>query len=648
MLQSMRSGAKSTFIKVILFGLLLLAMIGLAFTDVQGMFRGGPAGNTGTVAQIGSEKITARELDVLVQRNQRQQNIANDEGLRRALPLITLNQEINGRVYARAAHDLGLILDNKTAAVILKNEVLAPIAAQAGISEKAALQGMLRNVGMSEHNFVAAFKSQVASDQLIRIIGAPVQAPAQLVADAMKRRYEWRRGEYFELTVADLGDAMKTPPSEEELKSYYDSIAGSFLLPEYRDFNVLIVDRAALGVADAKPTAEEVEAYYQDNQSQFGEPEQRRIQQLIAPDEATAQELLAKAKAGQTLDAIAAAAKSGEGPAAKTVLASSTYRRDELDVELAEPAFDAAANALVGPVKTPLGWHVMKIVSVTPARTPPLSELRAQIEKDLGEERSADALYARATEIDDMVSEGRTLNDIAAQFKIKPTTFKGITSEATDIDGKEVTTTVPNFAKVVETVYTLDEGQVSPLTETSDGRFILIENARVNPASEQPFDAVRSEVAESLRLKKMGELFDQKSAEITEKMQLGESFETVAKRLGKRVSTTSLLQRASTPASAGIERGMLPALFSLDSVGQTTAVSGNEKVTILRLAERKVETPREIKKEDSDALRQTLNEALRNDILEQYRTHLFSTYKVKINDDLVTRLYTQRTDSSVE
>ncbi len=647
MLQKMRSGAQSVIVKIVLFGLLMLAMLGLAFTDVQGMFRGGSV-NTGTVATIGGQKIGAAEFDAMVQRNLRQQQSlsgADDAALRRAVPLMTINQEVNARLFARAAYDLGIILDDRTAAALLKKELLAPLAAQSGMSEKDALATMLRNMNMSERTFVETFKSQVASDELVRIVSAPVRAPEQLLKDALKRRHEWRRGQYFELTAADLGDALKTAPSDEELRAYYDSIAGSFLLPEYRDFNVLLISRDALGLDDMAPSAEEVAAWYAENSAHFAAPEQRRIEQLIAQDEMTAQALKAEAEGGATLADIARKAKTQTGVAAKTVFATSTYAKDELDVELAAPAFDAKPNSLVGPVKTPLGWHVMKIVSVTPARTPPLAEVRAEIEKEMTAETSADALYKRATEIDDMVSSGQSLRDIAASLKLEVAAHTGVTSEGADKSGRRIDSKLPAFPKIVETAFSLDEGQVSQLTETSEGGFLLIETVSITPAQEQPFDAVRDEVADSLRLKKMGEAFDRKSAEITEKMQLGESFEAVAKRLGKSVRNTALLQRASTPAEAGVERGMLPALFSLDKVGQTTAVSGNEKVTILRLSERKIDAPRDSAKADSDALRATLDDALRNDILEQYRAHLFREYKVSINDDLITRMYSGENSS---
>ena len=643
MLQKMRSGAQSILIKVLLFGILLLAMLGLAFTDVQGMFRSGGSITTGTVAKVGGQKITAMEFDNIFQRTLRQQNIGNDEALRNALPMMVLNQEINTRLYARTAYDLGLIVDDKTVARELKNNVIGPIAAEAGVSEKEALQRLLTSLGISERAFVDSFKSQIASETLVSTLPAAARAPEQMIADALKRRFEWRRGEYFELTAADLGDALK-PASDDELKKYYESIASDFLLPEYRSFDVLLIDRAGLGL-DGKPDSAAVEAYYNEHTAEFATGEQRKIEQVIVSDEAAAKDVKAQAEAGQTLAAIAKAAKaSGDAAKANAVFTTSTYSEDELDVELAGPAFKADSNALVGPVKTPFGWHVLKIVSVSKAHTPALADVRERIEKDLAEEINGEALYNRATEIDDLVAGGATLEDVAKQYKLKLHSFSDITSEGSDKAGKKVESKLPAFTKIVETAYTLDEGRTSQLTETSDGALLLIATKSTTKAQEQPFEVVRTEVAESLRLKKMGELFDAKSAEITEKMQLGESFEDVAKRLGKRVSSTGLVQRATTPAKAGIERGVLPALFSLDKTGQTTAVSGEEKVTILRLAERKVDTPKDAKKEDLNALRSTLDRAVKNDILEQYRAYLMDKYKVSVNEDLVTRMYARRGD----
>lgn len=641
MLQQMRSGAQSVLIKLVLFGLLMLAMLGLAFTDVQGFMRNGGT-TSGGVATINGQKITATEFDKVFQRTLRQQNLASDDALRNALPMMVLNQEINARIYAQSAQDMGLLIDDKTAAVELKRSVLGPIAAEAGVSEKEALQRLLSSLGVSERTFVETFKSQLASSTLATTLPSPARAPEQMINDALKRRYEWRRGEFFELTSADVAKDL-APASDDELKKYYDSIASEFLLPEYRNFDVLLLDRASFDL-NGKPDPAAVEAYYNEHRDEFATTEQRKIEQLIVADETSAKALLEKAKAGATLAALAQSANKADATGtAKTVYTASTYSEDEMDVDLAEPAFKAQANALVGPVKTPFGWHVMKVAAITSAHTPALSDVRDRIEKDLGDEINGEALYKRATEIDDQIAGGATLADVAKQYKLKLYSFSDVTSEGTDKNGKKVDSALPAFSKIVETAFTLDEGRTSPLTETSDGAaLLLVGTTSVTPAQEQPFDAVRAEVADSLRVKKLGELFDAKGAEITEKMQLGESFEAVAKRLGKHVGSTGLVQRSSAPDKTGVARGVLPALFSLDKVGQTTTVSGEEKVIILRLAERKITPPTDAKKADIATLRATLDRAVRNDILEQYRTYLLAKYKVSVNEDLLSRLYARR------
>lgn len=632
MLSKMRNGAQSLLIKFILFGLLMMAMLGLAFTDVQGLLRGG-MGNA-TVAKVAGDKINAQEFSNIYERTVRQQNIPADEAVRSGLPLIVLNQEINARIYAHAAHDLGLIVDDKTAVRSLRADLITPIAQAAKISEKDALRRFLQSVGTSESAFVQSYKNQMASEKLIDTIGAPARAPAQLVADALKRRHEWRRGEYFELSAADLGQAPAAP-TEDALKKHYESIASDFLLPEYRDFNVLLIDRAGLGISD-KPTAAAIEKYYKDNIDHYALPEQRTVQQAIIKDEAAAKALRAAVDAGKTIETAAREAKAS--------FTTGAFGETGLDVDLAKPVFAAKAGDVVGPVKSPFGWHVMKVTKIEKPRTRPFDEVKAEIERDLGDEITGEALYSRANEMDEAAAGGQSLAEIAKQNGLKLHSFTGVTSEGTGKDGKPVTSKLPAFAKIVETAYTLDQGSISQLTETSDGGFLLIETTGIVRAQEQPFDTVRGEVAESLRAKKLGEMFDAKTTEITERIGLGTSFDEIAKSLGKRVASTGLVQRATTPGEAGIERGVLPALFSLDKVGQTTAVSGDEKVTILRLAERKIEKPKD-GKDDTAALQKTLDKAMRNDILEQYRNHLMREYKVSINEDALTRLYAQRNEA---
>lgn len=639
MLNAMRSGAKSKIIKYTLFGLLALATVGLAFISPYSTPSG--AGN-GNVARIGRDKISAAEFDNLLQRQLRQQNMTAEEAYRNGIPGDVLNQEINSRIFGRAAHDNGIIIDNATAARHLKS-ILTPLAQQAQITEKEALQRVLSNLGTSEHAFVSSIKNQMATEQLLKTLSSGARAPAQMVNDAIMYRYEWRRGEYFTISAKDAG-ALETP-TEEQLQAHYTAISSEFLLPEYRDFSVIRISAKTLGLDEAV-TDEDVRAYYDSHLDSYSKPEQRTVAQIIVADEALAQQIHDEVAQTKELEKAATAAEKG-----KATFVRDTYDESGMDVELAKAVFDADQGEIVGPLKTPFGWHVIHVEKVTKAQPESFDSVKAGIRKELAGEKQADALYARANEIDEQIAGGQTLAEVAAANNLQVVSFTGVSSEGTDKKGKKIETDLPVFDKLAQAAYTLEEGEASQMVETTDGEFLIVETSKIEPAAEQPYDAVKSEVADSYRRKQVSTLLDTKTTEITEKLQLGESFDSVAKSLGKQVSSTGLVQRGTQPAKASLERGLLPALFSIDKLGQTTNVNGDESVTILRLAERKIDMPKEPKKEDLAGMQSLLDRSMQNDILEQYRNYLFGEYKVVINEDVLARMYNPKdteTDSAPE
>lgn len=60
-----------------------------------------------------------------------------------------------------------------------------------------------------------------------------------------------------------------------------------------------------------------------------------------------------------------------------------TLRRGELTGMVERAVFAAAIGAVIGPVHDPLGWHVLRVEAVEPARVLPLVEVRGQIARRL-------------------------------------------------------------------------------------------------------------------------------------------------------------------------------------------------------------------------------------------------------------------------
>jgi len=630
MLKQMREGTKSTILKLTLFGLLLLAMTGLALMDVQGMFRRSAGGNT--IASFGNDKLTAVDFDRLVQSALRDRSLKQNDAYRAGLPQQILRQEIDNRLLNMEAHDLGLQVDDVLAAKQLK-DVLAPLVLK-GMSEREALQRLLETYHLSENQLVATLKAQISSQQLINMVMIGARAPRQLVDDALQYRHEWRRGAYFTLTSSIAG-ALKDPP-ETELKSYYDSIAREYALPEYRTLSVIVLDKNSLG-GDVKISGEKLKQYYDDNLSDYKSAETRVISQTVAADEAAAGEIYAAAEKTKDLQK----ASAGKG----SYIKPQTFAETEMPVELSKTAFAGSAGKVLAPIRSPLGWHVLYIEQVTSAVVRPFAAVKAAIEKDISQDKLSEAMYQRANKIDDEIAGGKTLAEVARENSLHEIVLEKVDARGIGQNGRKPDAAIPLFDKVIDSGFSLKKGTASPLIETPEGSFLIVGATAVFPSEQQPFSRVRAQILARWKSARQTKALADQSARIIERLKKGESFDKLAAEYKQTVRSTALVKRGTPAAKAGMENGLLTAIFSLDRVGHATAVSNDGAVTILRLAERKMQPPAEISKQDAVAMETILNRSLKQDLLEQYRLSLLRKYDVAINDRLLGEMYAPKDEN---
>ena len=136
MLKQMRDGAKSTVVKFVLFGLLLLAMGGLALIG-GGQAMLGDAFKDDTIVSFGRvqghglfawltsstpAKISAQSLDNMVQGTLREQHMKQSDAYRSGLPHQVLREKIDELIFAMAADDAGLKVDEALAAKRINDE----------------------------------------------------------------------------------------------------------------------------------------------------------------------------------------------------------------------------------------------------------------------------------------------------------------------------------------------------------------------------------------------------------------------------------------------------------------------------------------------------------------------------------------------
>lgn len=633
MLRAMRTGKQSVIIKSAFLGLLVLAAGGLVLTDVQGVFnRGVPKS---AVATIAGEKLNLPEFDRMVQSMIVQQRVSQGEAYRNGLPKQVLDQEINARLFSRAARDAGLVVDDVTAAQYVRSAFIEPLVAQ-GVSANDALQYLLRNAGLSEAQLLGSVKSQMAAENLLKVIAMGAHAPSQLVNDAMRYRYEARRAEYFTLSLKEIGTVAE--PSEEDLQKHYDETISRYMLPEYRKLTALVLDGEALGI-NPDVSDEEQLAYFEEHKREYSTPEEREIEQLVADDEESVKKIRdAAIAAGNDL-------KKGINTAGvqNASVVGGTYDEESIAEQLADAAFkNTAVGQISEPVQSPFGWHLVKVVKVTKAGTSKkFEDVKDEIAKRMKMEKGADALFEVANKIDDTIaSGGASIDALAQEYKLKPVTTDKIDASGYGATGRKADlSALPLAEKVVEAAFALEQGAVSSMIETPDGAFVIVAATEVDAPVAKPLADVKRDVVQSWKTARKNALLDEKAAQVMERLNLGENFEAVAKSFDKTISRSDYLRRDSDATKAPLGRGMIPALFSVDKSGQATTVRGEDSLSFMRLVDRKSDMPKDKAEGEAKMMQQALSQAQRGDIMDQFREGLMGKYNVKINYGVLESTY---------
>lgn len=633
MLNALRTGTKSIFLKIILFGILLMALAGLALTDVQGFFSGGSVGR-GHVAEVAGQKISTMEFSNRVQVAMRNAGMDSVSAARSGLPRQILEEEINARLYAQAAHDAGLRISDAAVAVQLK-ELIKPLLS-AGMGEDLALQRVLQSQGMSEAMLVRTMKKDMATENLLKAVLYGTAAPEQMVQDALKYRNEERKGYYFKITSADIPDIEK--PSDEVLKKYYDTVAEQYALPEYRTFSIAVLNAKTIA-SEISVSDDEIQMFYEERISDFREPEERMVSHIIFEDEQTAKDVLnAVNEDGVSLKDAAADIAAD----AHTVVAAESYTRNTIPVELMDTAFSAQPDTPAGPVKSPFGWHIVVVENIVPQKTKPLSEVKEMLATEIRENKTYETLYEVSNDVDDLLAGGSTLDEASREIGFGILKAPPVDMAGQMPSGERLKLDVPELAKVLESGFDLNEGDVSPMIETTDGAFVVVEATEVQPSRIRDLEEVRAEVTQSWLAEQKEIAFNKKADDILADIQSGKDFTEVARAEGKTTTKTDTLQRSSD-AGKMPTNGFIPTLFGLGGKTEAATLPVENGLLVVGLAEQSfpdTDTPAE----EVEALRNLLGQSMQRDILEQFRNGLGDEYKVEINERALNDLYAQLTE----
>jgi peptidyl-prolyl cis-trans isomerase D len=135
---------------------------------------------------------------------------------------------------------------------------------------------------------------------------------------------------------------------------------------------------------------------------------------------------------------------------------------------IADVAFELPLEKPSEPIKSPLGWHILRVVKIEPAATQSFEQAKPQIEAEMAQQAAIDRLEKLGNKVDDALAGGSPLADTAAKFGLKVTTIAAADVNGADADGKPVALPLAKD-EILKTVFSTEQGDTSRVSQAQDG-----------------------------------------------------------------------------------------------------------------------------------------------------------------------------------
>lgn len=504
----------------------------------------------------------------------------NDPRVRRALA----EQAVDGLVLDRVLREETARLGVAVPDAVLRDFVFAlpGFRGPGGATfSRTTFEAFLRSNGMNEDQFLALVRADLARQQVSTAVRAGAAAPTVLARRLLQWRDQQRAATVVSLPVSAAPEPA--PPAEAALRRFHENNPRLFSAPEYREASVAVLTADIVG-REVEVSDAEIAAAFEQRRGSFETPERRTVEQVLVADETAARRVFAEwsAEPETPFAAVAARAEAAGGQATEL----GAVDRAALPVpELAEAVFSLTPGGVSAPVRSPFGWHVLRVVGIEPGQSRSLEAVRDELRAGLVGERAADLAFERANKVEDALAGGAGLEEAANSFGLG---FAVIRTDGSgnDPDGKRVELPVIDDARepLLRAVFEAEAGAAPRLKETEAG-FVAIALRGTSPPALRPFEAVEAEVRSAWEADARRRIQEEKAAALLAATRAGKSLADAARDAGLGSREIGALTRAPSegdPPGGAVPPELLAPLFELKQ-GEATMAPTRDGFAVAQL-----------------------------------------------------------------
>lgn len=641
MLKTMRESFHQ--LKWTLFAVIIVFILGFVF------WSGGPGGaetDRSVVARIAGQPISAAEFDRIYRneldryRQMYQQSLTPEMLRALNMPHRVLDNLIDQRLVTEAAQELHLSVTDE--------ELTRAIAALPYFQENGHFIGndkyeqALLRAGLTADRFQREMRESLLREKYTAYVRSSVLVGEDDIRREWSNRNEKAAIEYVLVPAAKFDS--KVEPTDADLKTWLEKHRDKYKKAVQRKFKYLLVDRVKVR-AKTVVGEDEIKAEYGRRAGSFTVPEQVTAAHILirvdpakgpegeAAARAKAEKIAEQAKAGGDFTKLAR--ENTEDPSGKTSGGMlPPFGRGQMAAEFEEAAFAMQPGEIRGPVKTQFGFHVIKLINKTPARTRTLEEVKPTISAELAERRAA----AEAERIGrDLASRAKNLGK-ASDDDLRKLQSEFITFNTTDWVAKsEPIPGIGSNPATLDEAWKLKIGALSPTALATSRGPAVLKAAEERPEGLPPFDELKPVLTADWKADRLEKDALAALTPLAKEVGAGKTLADVAKAYDAQVKTTAEFSPGGSIPELGFAPALARAVFETPAgqAGKPVAAPGG--YALFRVLSR---TPFDQKQ--FDAQKSELAESLRSReaerLLQAYVRQMRASRKIQVNEELLKSL----------
>ncbi|MBV8550704.1 MAG: peptidyl-prolyl cis-trans isomerase [Acidobacteriaceae bacterium] len=530
-----RSREKS--VRLLLGAMLVLVAASMLVYLIPGGLGGPNVSGQNVVAAVGSEKITALDVQRAVERITRSQSNLPKGLVAMYVPSL-VNQMIEAKAMAYKAQEMGLSISDQELANAIQADV-APV--MGGKFNMQTYQALLAQQGLTPADYEKERRQSMLAGRLESV------AMQSLIVSDQDARAEYQRKnlkvglQYLDFDPKDFASKVNKDPAA--VKAYFDKNRALFRTPEKREVN-LIVGTTADFLQNAQVSDQQLQQQYQDNIDSYRTPERVRVRHILiktqgkpkdeAPKlKAKAEDILKQLQHGGDFAELAKKNSEDPGSAEKGgelgwIVKGQTVPNFE------KAAFSLTPGQLSGVIETEYGYHIIQVEEKQAAHTQSFDEVKAQLladaKKQIATENLTRAVDAARAEIARNPSQAEAIaKKYALQFY-----------KLNDVTTSSALPSVNTQPELTNAIFAAPKGGVTDVTAMSNqGKAAFAVVTNVIPAHNADYAEVQNDVLQRYTTAESQRLAQEAAKTAADRARKGESLEAIAKSDGLTVKTAA-------------------------------------------------------------------------------------------------------------